>query len=307
MKKAFALTAVLSLAAFAFATGTPKASADIEGLTFSVSNSAQVTNSVSVVAATGASDAHGGNGGTGGMGGSVNSADDDDNVAGAGGMAGHGGDAIITTGNASASGWVYNTVNANRLTIGGTDDIEDSSVTVGNSAGLTNALSVRALTGRSDAHGGNGGTGGMGGSVNSADDDMNTAGAGGDAGHGGAAVLTTGNATSEGVIDNTVNDTDVDVSAMSDDIEDSSFTVSNSLGLTNAIDVAARTGRSTARGGHAGTGGDGGSVNGGDESNTAGAGGAVGNGGRGDIWTGNSDVSGGVVNVFNRNVVRIQS
>lgn len=208
-------TASLLVPALAASIAVLPVLADVENnqVTVSNSNSATVTNSVTISANTGGNMAHGSIGGDGGDGGSASG--DDTNTGGQGGNGGVGGDGgVIMTGDASIAVGIGNEVNTNDSDLQGLAgesddediDVRDNDVHVDNvnNVDVSNGVSVEAETGTNEAHGFRGGHGGMGGSATGDDENMaGDGGAGGDGGWGGQ--ITTGAQTLEVAIVNILN------------------------------------------------------------------------------------------------------
>ncbi|MEN9922012.1 MAG: hypothetical protein RL097_288 [Candidatus Parcubacteria bacterium] len=233
-----ALTAILAsgLAVTIFSIYTYQAAAfmgsgDEDRTEIRTENKADVHNDVSVVAKTGSNEAEGGEGGDGEEGGDATRG-----TAGAGGHGGRGGDGgAITTGVASALGTIYNDVNSTRIVVEGCGCDEDPvlsrfmhfgaerdhlDIHTKNEAQVHNGLVVEAKTGHNEVDGGDGGDGEEGGDAGDRHsrnawmnwfswwNDENTGGAGGNGGAGGyGGTVETGNAVSDGLIDNIINNT----------------------------------------------------------------------------------------------------
>jgi hypothetical protein len=191
-------------------------------------------------------------------------------------------------------------------------DTTDNDVNVSNtnSASISNTVVVGASTGSNTSTGAEGGNGGAGGSATG--DDDNTGGQGGNGGIGGdGGNITTGDATVAVGIANAVNTNRTNVERVrgnDDDVEDNDVNVSNSndVDLDNVVVAAANTDGSSSSGAAGGTGGDGGTASG-DDNNAGGRGGHGGDGGwGGEISSGHSTVEVAIVNILNRNVLRVQ-
>jgi len=206
---------------------------------------ANVSNSVSVVADTGDNNANGGDGEGAGNGGDVedngNKGGNQVNNAGNGGEGGDGGDGgLIVTGDATALAGIYNMINTNKTRINacGCDTFEpceepcmeeiyfdgchrpcpcpdDIVVKNRDHANVSNGVRVAAYTGDNKVNGGDGEKGGDGGDVDHnrnmgsccrAGNQTNNAGSGGEGGNGGnAGTIRTGGAMSVAEIVNTIN------------------------------------------------------------------------------------------------------
>ncbi len=206
---------------------------------------------------------------------------------------------------------------------------DDTTVTSDNEAEVSNSLSVGANTGYNTARGGRGADGGDGGD---AEGDNATGGNGGSGGSGGGGgSITTGNAMAIGTIDNDINSNDIEVEGCGCDddgplflgwwggSDDTTVTSGNRASVLNSLTVDANTGDNDASGGKGDDGGDGGdatarswshwwfwfNMTGDTTGGNGGSGGGGGNGGTVD--TGDAVADGLIINVINRNVVRVMN
>lgn len=203
VKKITAIGSVLSLAAFAVPAF---ALADV---TVTNTNSADVTNDVTVSANTGINVSTGGAGGNGGDA----SAFAGDAWGGRGDAGGMGGG--VTTGDATAVSKLVNDVNSNTATIKTSCECEgDITVTNTNEADVSNTVHVAPNTGGNASLGGDAGNGGTA-TTGSSESDTTGDAWGGAAGAGGAgADVVTGDATAGSDIVNLVNSTITTVTAL---------------------------------------------------------------------------------------------
>src|SRR3989338_787578 len=191
-------------------------------------------------------------------------------------------------------------------------DVGDDIVINENQAYVINSVDSSANSGSNSANGGNGGSAGNGGSVAGSDNDDNTTGAGGTGGNGGGGgTITTGNAGTGTIIDNSVNYNNVSIDrcgcgcgGCGDDV-----VVNGNLGvLFNGTGSASNSGTNNTDGSSNGSSGNGGSVAGSDnDDNTTGAGGFSADGGTGGtVRTGAAVSLTGISNSINTNVTRIR-
>lgn len=209
---------------------------------------------------------------------------------------------------------------------------DDTTVTSSNEAEVTNTLNVSARTGDNVARGARGGHGGDAGDARGRNATGGNGGNGGLGGNGGE--ISTGDAGAIGTIDNNINTNNVQVEGCGCDndvplfrgffggSDDTTVTSRNRASVRNNLSVTADTGNNNVSGGEGSGGGEGGDATarswshwwnwfygmGEGQAADGGNGGSGGRGGDGGtIETGESAADGMIVNVINRNIIRVMN
>jgi hypothetical protein len=179
-------------------------------------------------------------------------------------------------------------------------------VSVNNSATVTNTVSASASTGNNTASGS---------SARNHSSDGNVADAGGanHAGNGGNMVsggeggqIQTGNASATSDLTNTINSARIEVTATPWEVDGATATIANGISLTNSIGAVAATDGNVVTGSRARNTSSDGSIHDAGGANQNGNGGNTVNGGNGGVViTGNSTSHTSVLNVLNRSITRI--